>query len=102
MLHLLPMIVLAWLPWFVLGIGGLALGFRAVRAFERRSLPSPEISSLRERLQQLEDVVSEQGEELRRVTEGQRFAESLLADRSGGDAGPSGRSTPQEGGMIGS
>jgi hypothetical protein len=91
---MLLMIVMAWLPWFVLGLGALFLGFRAVRAFERRAIPTVEMSALRDRLQQLEDVVAEQGEELKRVTDGQRFAERLLADRSSKDANEGGESAP--------
>jgi hypothetical protein len=78
---MLMMFLLGWLPWLLLGGAGLWLGFRAVRALERRGTANPELAALRERLQMLEDVVTEQGESVRRLTEGQEFTQRLLLER---------------------
>ena len=75
-------ILFGWLPWVLLGGAGLWLGFRAVRALERRGTTNPELAALRERLQLLEDSVAEQGEALRRVTDGQEFTQRLLLERT--------------------
>ena len=75
-------ILFGWLPWVLLGGAGLWLGFRAVRALERRGTANPELAALRERLQLLEDSVAEQGEALRRVTDGQEFTQRLLLERT--------------------
>jgi hypothetical protein len=81
------MLLIAWLPWLLLGAGALYLGLRLVRAVERRSSATGELAVLRERLQLLEDAVTEQGEELRRVADGQQFTQRLLAERSAGTSG---------------
>jgi hypothetical protein len=75
--------LMTWLPWLLLGAGGLFLGFRAVRAFERRGAASSELTALRERLQFLEDTVAEHGVELQRVADGQAFTQRLLSERTG-------------------
>ena len=84
---MLFLMFMAWLPWLLLGTGVLLLGLRAVRAFERRNVASAETVALRERVQQLEELVAEHGEELKRVADGQQFAERLLADRAHTNAG---------------
>jgi hypothetical protein len=83
----LLMMLIAWLPWLLLGGGVLYLGVRAVRALERRGTANTELTDLRERVLALEETVGEQAEELRRVAEGQRFAERLLAERSSPERG---------------
>ena len=76
--------VLTWPLFLLAGLGGAAyLGLRAVRALERRGRAAPEVEALRERLELLEQQLEAQGEELRRVTEGQQFTERLLRDRVG-------------------
>jgi hypothetical protein len=80
---MLLMILIGWLPWLLLGGAGLWLGFRAVRALERRGPANTELTALRERLQLLEETVAEQGEALRRVTDGQEFTQRLLLERAG-------------------
>lgn len=80
---MLLMMLLAWLPWVLLGGAGLFLGFRAVRAFERRGTASAELAALRDRIQLIEDTVAEQGEAVRRVTDGQEFTQRLLLERTG-------------------
>lgn len=79
---MLLMFLIGWLPWLLLGGAGLWLGFRAVRALERRGTASTEITALRERLQMLEDQVTEQGEAVRRLTDGQEFTQRLLLGRA--------------------
>lgn len=80
-------ILFSWLPWLLLGGAGLWLGFRAVRALERRGTTNPELAALRERLQLLEDSLAEQGEAVRRATEGQEFTQRLLLERTRGEHG---------------
>jgi hypothetical protein len=91
---MLLLMLMAWLPWLLLGSGVLLLGLRAVRAFERRSVASAETLALRDRVQQLEELVAEHGEELKRVADGQRFAERLLADRASNSTDAGGNSPP--------
>ena len=79
---MLLMFLIGWLPWLLLGGAGLWLGFRAVRALERRGTASPELAALRERVQLLEDTVAEQGDAIRRVTDGQEFTQRLLLERA--------------------
>lgn len=55
---------------------------RAVRALERRGIASTELTALRDRLQMLEDQVTEQGEAVRRLTDGQEFTQRLLLERA--------------------
>lgn len=74
-------IVFGWLPWLLLGSAGLWLGYRAVRALEQRSASAPELAALRERVQMLEDQLTEQGDAIRRLTEGQEFTQRLLLER---------------------
>lgn len=85
MSEILPFaLVLIWPLFLLAGLGGAAyLGLRAVRALERRGRAAPEVEALRERLELLEQQLESQGEELRRVTEGQQFTERLLRDRVG-------------------
>jgi hypothetical protein len=85
---MLLMILLGWLPWMLLGGAGLWLGFRAVRALERRGTASTELTALRERLQMLEDQLTEQGEAVRRLTDGQEFTQRLLLERGRTDDKP--------------
>lgn len=81
------LMLLAWLPWLVLGGGVLMLGLRGIRAYERRNVASTETLALSDRVKHLEDLVAEQGEELKRVADGQHFAERLLADRAASSIG---------------
>lgn len=76
------MVLIGWLPWLILASGGLWLGLRAVRALERRGPAGAELTTLRDRLQLLEDQISEQGEAVRRLTEGQEFTQRLLLERA--------------------
>jgi hypothetical protein len=78
----LMMVLIGWLPWLLLGGAGLWLGARAVRALERRGPANAELTTLRERLQMLEDQVTEQGEAVRRLTDGQEFTQRLLLERA--------------------
>jgi hypothetical protein len=80
---MLLMMLVAYLPWLLFGGGLLYLGVRAVRALERRSTASAELTTLKERLELLEETVGAQAEAMRRVEDGQRFTERLLAERSG-------------------
>ena len=82
---MLLMMLIAWLPWILLGGAALFLGLRAVRALERRGTPRVDLTTLSERLQTLEDTVAEQGESLRRVAEGQEFTQRLLVERAASD-----------------
>ena len=82
------MILFGWLPWLLIGGAGLWLGFRAVRALERRGAANPELTALRERLQLLEDTVTEQGEAVRRLADGQEFTQRLLLERGRTDDKP--------------
>jgi hypothetical protein len=75
-------LLFGWIPWLLIGGGGLWLGLRAVRALERRGTAGPELTALRERLQMLEDQLTEQGEAVRRLTEGQEFTQRLLLERT--------------------
>ena len=79
---MLLMVLLGFLPWLLFGGGLLYLGVRAVRALERRSTANAELVAVREPVELLEGLVASQGEEMRRLTDGQRFAERLLADRA--------------------
>ena len=81
------MMLVAWLPWLLLGGAALFLGLRAVRALERRGTATVDPPALGERVQALEDMVAEQAESLRRIAEGQEFTQRLLMERSGNDAG---------------
>ncbi len=85
---MLLMMLIAWLPWLLLGGAALLLGLRAVRAFERRGTANVELAALRERLQMLEDTVTEQGESLRRVADGQEFTQRLLVERGSSASRP--------------
>lgn len=85
---MLLMLLIGWLPWLLLGGAGLWLGFRAVRALERRGPSNAELTALRERLQMLEDQVTEQGEAVRRLTDGQEFTQRLLLERGRTDDKP--------------
>ena len=58
------------------------LGLRLVRAFERKSGGTREIAELSARVELLESSLEQQGSELRRLSDGQRFAEQLLAGRT--------------------
>ena len=89
----LMMVLLSSLPWLLLGGAGLWLGLRAVRALERRGSANAEFAALRERLQMLEDQVTEQGESVRRLTDGQEFTQRLLLERAR-PAGEQEKSTP--------
>ena len=80
---MLLLMLVAYLPWLLFGGGLLYLGVRAVRALERRSTGSAELTALRERLESLEETVSAQAEAVRRVEDGQQFTDRLLAERSG-------------------
>jgi hypothetical protein len=75
-------ILFGWLPWFLLGGVGLWLGLRAVGALEGRGIASTELTALRDRLQMPEDQVTEQGEAVRRLTDGQEFTQRLLLERA--------------------
>jgi hypothetical protein len=86
-------ILWGWLPWLLLGGAGLWLGLRAVRALERRGTASTELTALRDRLQMLEDQVTEQGEAVRRLTDGQEFTQRLLLERASVE-GKQEKSTP--------
>ncbi|HEU6451747.1 MAG TPA: hypothetical protein VFT57_10030 [Gemmatimonadaceae bacterium] len=86
-------ILFGWLPWLLLGGAGLWLGLRAVRALERRGTASTELTALRDRLQMLEDQVTEQGEAVRRLTDGQEFTQRLLLERASVE-GKQEKSTP--------
>ena len=86
--------VFGWGPGLLLGGAGLWLGFRAVRALERRSAAGPELITLRERIQMLEDQLTEQAEAIRRLTEGQDFTQRLLLERPR-PGGKEEKSTPE-------
>ena len=79
---MLLMILLGWLPWLLLGGAALLLGFRAVRAFERRGTANAELTALRDRVQLIEDTLAEQGESVRRIADGQEFTQRLLLQRT--------------------
>lgn len=84
----LMMVLLSSLPWLLLGGAGLWLGLRAVRALERRGSANAELTALRERLQMLEDQLTDQGEAVRRLTDGQEFTQRLLLERGRTDDKP--------------
>ena len=88
------MMLIAWLPYLLFGGALVFLGFRAVRALERRGEGSAELVALRDRVHALEDTVTTQGEELRRLEEGHEFTQRLLMERSAdGGAATKGLST---------
>ena len=76
------MMLVAYLPWLFFGGGLLYLGVRVVRAMERRGVSSGELVALRARVDLLEESLNTQSEAMRRMEEGQRFTERLLAQRS--------------------
>ena len=69
---------------FFISIIGFAghLALRAVRALERGRNSARDEPVLSARIEILEQQLEAQGEELRRVEEGLRFAEKLIAGRS--------------------
>ena len=79
---MLLMFLIGWLPWLLLGSAALLLGFRAVRAFERRGTANAELTALRDRIQLIEDTLAEQGESVRRIADGQEFTQRLLLQRT--------------------
>jgi hypothetical protein len=80
-------VFLAWFPWLLLSGGvlflgsALLLGFRTVRALERRGAKDAEIAALEERVQLLEDAVAAHAEEMRLLADGVQFTERLLTQR---------------------
>jgi len=90
MLDMLPLYMVALMPVLIIGaVGGAGyLALRAVRAFERKAGASNELEMLRGRLELLEMQLEEQSNELRRVSDGQRFTERLLSDRAGAPLPP--------------
>jgi len=83
------LMLLSWLPWLLFGGAVLFLGLRAVRAVESRGEANAELLALRERLQLLEETVAEQGESLRRLSDGQEFTQRLLLERTRAEGKPS-------------
>jgi hypothetical protein len=81
---MLPLILMTWALKLLIPAGLFILGFRAVRALERRSTASAELVALHERVQAVEDAMANQEEELRRIAAGQDFAEKLLSQRASG------------------
>jgi hypothetical protein len=76
-----PILLLMILPV----MGGLFIGYlglRLVRAFEQKSGGTREIAALAARVEQLENSLEQQSTELRRLSDGQSFAEQLLAGRT--------------------
>lgn len=76
-----PVLIVLLFPILVVSFIGY-LGLRLVRAFERKSGGTREIAELSARVEQLESALEQQGAELRRLSDGQAFAEQLLAGRS--------------------
>lgn len=81
MLTGLVVLVLGKLVWLALLGTGAYLGFRYVRAQERRS-KAIEFDDLRGQVRQLQDTVEALRSDLDRVQEGQDFTTRLLAERS--------------------
>lgn len=84
-----PLFLMAWALKLLIPAGLFVLGFRAVRALERRSTASAELVALRERLQAVEDAMADQGQEIQRIAAGQDFTEKLLSQRAPGASGAS-------------
>jgi hypothetical protein len=85
---MLLLMLLSWLPWLLLGTAAFFLGWRAVRAVERRGIANAELVALRERVQLLEDTVAEQGQDVQRLTDDQRFTQRFLLERTQGEHRP--------------
>jgi len=81
MLTGLAVLLVGKLLWLGLLGAGAYLGFRYVRARERRG-HAAELDALRGQVRQLQDTVDSLQTDLRRVQEGQDFTARLLSDRS--------------------
>jgi hypothetical protein len=77
----MPPVLIFFLPPILVALFIGHLGLRLVRAFERRNGGTREITELSARVEQLESALEQQGAELRRLSDGQAFAEQLLAER---------------------
>jgi hypothetical protein len=67
----------------LIGAGtALYLGFRFVRAFERRSSSRNELEQLRAHLARVEEELARTNAEVERLAEDQRFTVQLLAERA--------------------
>ncbi|MBW7932763.1 MAG: hypothetical protein H3C62_03955 [Gemmatimonadaceae bacterium] len=77
----LSALALAYVPWLLMLGGGLYLGLRLVRAFERRAGAQAEMAQLEARMLRLEENLANVGERLDRLADGQEFTTRLLAER---------------------
>ena len=74
------LMLMGWLPWLVLGSAAFFLGWRAVRALERRGDATEEITGMWERIETLEATVTSQESELQQLLERQQFVERVVAE----------------------
>ena len=74
------LMLMGWLPWLVLGSAASYLGWRAVRALERRGSGNEDTAALWERIEALEATVTSQESELQQLLERQQFVERLVSD----------------------
>jgi hypothetical protein len=74
------LVLVGWLPWIVLGTAAFFLGWRAVRAIERRGTGGEEIAALWERIESLEGTVTSQERELQQILERQEFVERVVTE----------------------
>ena len=74
------LMLMGWLPWLVLGAAASYLGWRAVRALERRGSGSEDTTALWERIEALEATVTSQESELQQLLERQQFVERVMAE----------------------
>lgn len=75
------MLLLAYAPW-ILGLGGgLYLGWRAVRALERRASSRKELDEANERILRLEESIAGLTDQMSKLADGQEFTTRLLSER---------------------
>jgi hypothetical protein len=77
-----PMMLVALLFWPVVLGSGLYLGWRYVRAVERRSVAEGELTSLRERMLQIEEGLDATRSDVARLETGHEFTQRLLNERA--------------------
>ena len=80
--------LLALTPFLVIVGIAVHLGFRFVRAFERRGQSQSALVYLTDRVQQLEDAVATLSTEVHHINEAEQFNGRLLEERKSGSVPP--------------
>ena len=80
--------LLALTPFLVIVGIAVHLGFRFVRAFERRGQSQSALVDLTDRVQQLVDAVATLSTEVHRINEAEQFNGRLLEERKSGSVPP--------------